>query len=227
QLKGNPMIDYTLKHGSHDSPQDGLCAMEWVAYLAGERHSDSPECVDPALRRFGIRLNDALPDGPRQKLRPYLARMIGTAGDGRTQERLYMMADWAVRVVAAEAQEVTGRRDLAERLRALPAIKDKRSAQDGERVAREVASANAAAFAATTTAASTAAAAYAATTAAHAATANTAGNAAYAATSATADAATWVRLLPSVLDLLDRMLPTEQVELGEAQRRTYEELCAA
>ncbi len=164
------MIDYTLKHGSHDSPQDGLCAMEWVAYLAGERHSDSPECVDPALRRFGIRLNDALPDGPRQKLRPYLARMIGTAGDGRTQERLYMMADWAVRVVAAEAQEVTGRRDLAERLRALPAIKDKRSALDGERVAREVAAAASAAFAAAT-AASTAATAASASTAASAASA--------------------------------------------------------
>jgi hypothetical protein len=31
--KGEPMtIDYTLKHGSHESPHDGLCAMEWGAY---------------------------------------------------------------------------------------------------------------------------------------------------------------------------------------------------
>jgi hypothetical protein len=48
------IINYTLRHGSHESPQDGLCAMEWVAYLAGEKHSDYPSCVDLALRGFAI-----------------------------------------------------------------------------------------------------------------------------------------------------------------------------
>lgn len=53
--------------------------MEWVAYLAGEEHSDQPVCVSPMLRKFCISLNDVLPDEPRQRLRPYLARTIGTS----------------------------------------------------------------------------------------------------------------------------------------------------
>lgn len=48
------IINYTLRHGSHESPQDGLCAMEWVAYLAGEKHSDYPSCVDLALQRKSL-----------------------------------------------------------------------------------------------------------------------------------------------------------------------------
>src|SRR5689334_5294532 len=106
-------IDYTLKHGSHGSPEEGLCAMEWVSYLAGEDHSDSPKCVDIVLRKFSIGLNDRLPDDLRQQLRPYLVRMIGTAGDGMGEQRRWMVADWAVRFAAAEAQEVAGRKAAA------------------------------------------------------------------------------------------------------------------
>ena len=42
--------DYTLAYGTHPNPQDGRCAMEWVAHLAGERHSDQPACVSPVVR---------------------------------------------------------------------------------------------------------------------------------------------------------------------------------
>jgi hypothetical protein len=90
-------IDYTLKNGSHDSPEAGLCAMEWVAYLAGEKHTDQPVCVDAPLRSFGISLNDDWDDERRQKLRPYLVRCIGTAGDGRTEERGWLAVDWLIR----------------------------------------------------------------------------------------------------------------------------------
>jgi hypothetical protein len=79
--------DYTLAKGAHNTPDDGRCAMEWVAYIAGEPHSDSPACVSPLLRDFGMSLNDRWDDEQRQKLRPYLARCIGTAGDGRDMER--------------------------------------------------------------------------------------------------------------------------------------------
>jgi hypothetical protein len=33
-------MDYFLSKGSHSSAGDGRCAMEWVSFLAGERHSD-------------------------------------------------------------------------------------------------------------------------------------------------------------------------------------------
>lgn len=66
--------DYSLSAGSHPTAEDGRCAMEWVSYLAGEPHSDTPVCVSPLLTNFCISLNDTFPDEMRQKLRPYLAR---------------------------------------------------------------------------------------------------------------------------------------------------------
>ena len=91
------MSDYKLSHGSHETASEGRCAMEWVAYLAGEPHTDQPVCVSPVLRSFGISLNDSWDDEQRQKLRPYLARCIGTAGDGRDQERGWLAMDWLIR----------------------------------------------------------------------------------------------------------------------------------
>jgi hypothetical protein len=71
--------------------------MEWVSYLAGERHSDQPRCVSPVLRAFCTALNDSLEDGPRQRLRPYLTRTIGTADDGLDEVRSWMAMDWLIR----------------------------------------------------------------------------------------------------------------------------------
>jgi hypothetical protein len=67
--------------------------MEWLSYLAGERHTDKPRCVDLILRRFAIALNDNLGDEDRQRLRPYLARCIGTAGDARGNERMRLLRE--------------------------------------------------------------------------------------------------------------------------------------
>src|ERR1700752_2452214 len=78
---GMMSTDYTLAYGTHSTPEDGRCAMEWVSYLAGEPHSDEPACVSPVLRIFCATLNDALDDDRRQRLRPYLTRTIGTADD--------------------------------------------------------------------------------------------------------------------------------------------------
>lgn len=80
------MTDYKLTKGSHKTRAEGLCAMEWTAYLAGEDHTDQPQCVSPILRSFCIELNDCWDDDMRQRLRPYLARCIGTAEDGRDED---------------------------------------------------------------------------------------------------------------------------------------------
>jgi hypothetical protein len=71
--------------------------MEWVAYLAGEPHSDQPVCVSPMLKSFCVSLNDALPDVQRQRMRPYLARTIGTVADGLDEDRRWLCADWLIR----------------------------------------------------------------------------------------------------------------------------------
>lgn len=94
------MSDYFLSQGKHDGPDDGRCAMEWVSYLAGEPHSDSPACVSTVLKTFCVTLNDHLPFDQRQRIRPYLARTIGTANDGLDEWRQWMCTDWLVRVAA-------------------------------------------------------------------------------------------------------------------------------
>ncbi len=90
--------DYMLAHGTHATPEDGRCAMEWVSYLASEPHSDQPACVSPVVRAICIALNDSLEPGPRQRLRPYLTRTIGTARDGHDPARAWMAMDWLIRV---------------------------------------------------------------------------------------------------------------------------------
>lgn len=92
--------DYTLAYGTHATAEDGRCAMEWVSHLAGEPHGDDPTCVSPALRAFCTTLNDSLEHAPRQRLRPYLARTIGTADDGLDEIRSWMALDWLIRTYA-------------------------------------------------------------------------------------------------------------------------------
>ena len=47
-----------LDSGGHTSFKEGHCAMELVAYLAGEEHTDRPACTSPVLTSFLIRLNE-------------------------------------------------------------------------------------------------------------------------------------------------------------------------
>jgi len=89
-LTGKPFI----AHGAHSDPSEGRCALEWVAWIAGETHSDYPICVSPELRRLGVWLNDSAyhvagdySDKLRQELQPYLPRMLNTAFDGLAAAR--------------------------------------------------------------------------------------------------------------------------------------------
>ena len=90
------MNEYVLTVGPHRRPGGGRCAMEWVAHLAGEPHTDAPSSVSPVLAAFARSRNDSLDDRARQRLRPYLARMIGTADDGLDEWRAQLCTDWLV-----------------------------------------------------------------------------------------------------------------------------------
>jgi hypothetical protein len=116
--------DYILAYGTHASPQDGRCAMEWVSYLAGEPHSDQPACVSPVLRAMCIALNDGLDQEPRQRLRPYLARTIGTATDDLDTRRGWMAMDWLARVYAPAWLHLAGLTDRAQRLESAAEVAD-------------------------------------------------------------------------------------------------------
>jgi hypothetical protein len=99
---------YHLAPGPHRRSGGGRCAMEWVAHLAGEEHSDAPRTVTPVLAAFARSWNDSLDDGARQRLRPYLGRTIGTAGDGLDEWRAWLCADWLVRSCAPALLEHAG-----------------------------------------------------------------------------------------------------------------------
>ncbi len=119
--------DYTLAYGTHANPNDGRCAMEWVSHLAGEPHSDQPRCVSPVLRALCIALNDGLDDGPRQRLRPYLARTIGTSDDDLDPARSWLAMDWLIRLYAPTWLLAAGLFTSAEALRLLAPILDETS----------------------------------------------------------------------------------------------------
>jgi hypothetical protein len=116
--------DYTLAYGTHATPDAGRCAMEWVSHLAGEPHCDAPRCVSPVLRALCIALNDGLADRPRQRLRPYLTRTIGTAGDGLDTARGWIAMDWLVRTYTVRWLELGGLAAEAAALAGLPPLLD-------------------------------------------------------------------------------------------------------
>jgi hypothetical protein len=125
--------DYTLAHGTHATPEEGRCAMEWVSHLAGEPHTDAPTCVSPVLRAVCVALNDGLADGPRQRLRPYLARTIATVGDGLDAPRAWAAMDWLVRTYTPAWLTLAGLPGEAAALAGGPAV------LDGETLAASIA----------------------------------------------------------------------------------------
>lgn len=89
----------TLDSGAHGSPDDGLCVMEAVAYVAGEPHSGHPVCACPVISAFLRRWNDDLADEDRQRLlAPLIPRLVGSRSSEAVQlRRSWMAFDWLVR----------------------------------------------------------------------------------------------------------------------------------
>lgn len=86
------MKDVVLQAGGHDAPfdEDGnptMCALEFAAWLAGEPHGDAPECVDESVKDLMIMINDVFGPDERRRLKPYIVRALGTAGDGQEGAR--------------------------------------------------------------------------------------------------------------------------------------------
>ncbi len=67
-----------LQPGFHGTPEDGLCALEAVAWMAGLPHSDQPACVCEVLTTLLRGINDHMPHFQRQRLVPFLPRLIDT-----------------------------------------------------------------------------------------------------------------------------------------------------
>ena len=100
-----------------------MCAMEMVAWLAGEGHSDEPECACRAIAAFVRAVNDGLPsdDARSRLLRPLVPTFVNTRGTAADEQcRGMLVADAVVREFVPH---LLRRRSLyceANALRALP-----------------------------------------------------------------------------------------------------------
>ena len=127
-----------LDSGPHTTFDDGHCAMEVVAWLAGEGHTDAPDCASVVLREFTIGINDRWGDAQRQRLVPFLPRMVGTAGDGKDEARSYMALDWLIRTFTPAWLDLAGHGESAAELRELRPITDLAAAQAAGPVVRDI-----------------------------------------------------------------------------------------
>jgi hypothetical protein len=75
-----------LRYGAHDSPEDGVCAMELLAFLEGHAHSARPPCTCEVVTAYVHRFNDLMEDD-RQRLIPYLGRLVGTVSKEHQADR--------------------------------------------------------------------------------------------------------------------------------------------
>jgi hypothetical protein len=131
-------IDFTrleklgsLKSGGHKGPDNGACVMEAVAYIAGEKWSDHPQCVSPVIGAFLRNWNDSLPsDADRDRLlKPLIPKIINTRADDATEERRsYLALDWMIRTYLPAWLRFAKLEDEADKVAALAPIADMETA---------------------------------------------------------------------------------------------------
>lgn len=127
---------HPLRHGAHPTRGDGMCAMEMVAWLAGEPHSDEPRCACPVIAAFVRALNDSLPsDAARNRLlRPLVPKLVNTRANARVEAlRGRLAADAGVRELLPVLLERQGRLEEAALLRQLPPLHDDESIEAATR----------------------------------------------------------------------------------------------
>ena len=118
----------SFESGSHNSIRDGCCVMEAVAYVAGEPHSDHPQCTCPIITAFMIGWNDNLPSNQDRDrlLKPLVPLIVGTRSNSEVEQRRgFLCVDWFIRTfVPAWLQLIPSLQIHAETLRKYPEITD-------------------------------------------------------------------------------------------------------
>jgi len=93
------------------------CVMQAVDYIATGGLSDHPECACPALTAFAIRLNEQADKETRQRLKPFIPKLVGTR-DGKTKARAEFLAHHSITAVLPILVEAADLKEDAEKLRA-------------------------------------------------------------------------------------------------------------
>src|SRR5579859_2765923 len=123
---------FTFGTGQHKTRKQGMCVMEAVAYIAGEKHSDHPKCACPILSTFLRIWNDTIKNDDRRRelLGQFVFRLPGTKASPEIEvRRSFMCLDWLVRVhTPAFLDLCPALSEHAESLRNLAEITDMTSA---------------------------------------------------------------------------------------------------
>lgn len=79
----------SVDYQDHIDFQQGHCTMELVAWLAGEKHTDQPNCACPWLSSLMRQINDEIfnKDERTTALLPLVPYLVGTAGSPELQKR--------------------------------------------------------------------------------------------------------------------------------------------
>ena len=130
KLAPDSLAMISLISGSHRERASGVCAMELVAWMAGEPHSDHPDCTCPVLGAFIRSWNDDLPGADRDRLlKPILPQLIGTRATKEVElQRAILCGDWVIRVNTPAWLDLAGLKTEAAALRALPEIRTRKDA---------------------------------------------------------------------------------------------------
>jgi hypothetical protein len=104
-----------LSKGAHQSPEEGMCVMEVVSYVAGEPFSDHPRCACPVISNFLRLWNDSLNDEDRQMLKQLVPLLINSRGSCSVeQNRIKLISEWYFRVHAPAFLDLAGLSEYAE-----------------------------------------------------------------------------------------------------------------
>jgi len=127
-----------LRAGAHPTRDDGVCAMEMVAWLAGEAHTDEPGCACPVLGALVRASNDAMTDAQRDRfLRPLVPILVGTRATAAVERaRGMLVVDCVARVLLPMRLRRERRGDEAELLARLPALRTADDARAALRLAQ-------------------------------------------------------------------------------------------
>ena len=146
------LVLYSSSHTAGPPPGTPGCKMcLFEAYNAIITPPDVPQQItderppdmSPVLHRMGMRLNDALPDDKRQKLKRFLPRgghspLAGTRDDGLDGQRGRLATDWVLRTATPLWLDAADQPEWASRLRELGPTTDQDSYDAAWSVAREI-----------------------------------------------------------------------------------------
>lgn len=107
-----------LSRGSHRSPAEGACFMEFASLLAGQRWSDHPRCTHPVVAAGARAVNDLSSDAARQRLTYHVPDVIGLcqAEPALTAALLLYFADAALTCAPRDQQLLAARGEASYRL---------------------------------------------------------------------------------------------------------------